>query len=81
MTEQLDVMKWLCKDFWGEVFRKGIDNLRTNHRREGGRQQRRGAPPPPTHTYTCSSLALLLLLARAGGRMCFATPSSAGCCG
>lgn len=33
LTEALEVMKWLCKEFWGEVFRKGVDNLRTNHRR------------------------------------------------
>ncbi|KAL4448212.1 hypothetical protein ABPG75_005431 [Micractinium tetrahymenae] len=32
LTEALEVMKWLCKEFWGEVFRKGVDNLRTNHR-------------------------------------------------
>lgn len=32
MTEQLEVMKFVCKEFWGEVFRKSVDNLRTNHR-------------------------------------------------
>jgi trafficking protein particle complex subunit 6 len=30
--EQLDVVKFLCKEFWTELFRKGVDNLRTNHR-------------------------------------------------
>lgn len=29
--DELDVMKFLCKDFWTNVFRKQIDNLRTNH--------------------------------------------------
>ncbi|XP_028651238.1 trafficking protein particle complex subunit 6B, like [Erpetoichthys calabaricus] len=29
--DDLDVMKFLCKDFWVNVFRKQIDNLRTNH--------------------------------------------------
>ncbi|KAJ7990359.1 hypothetical protein DPEC_G00299480 [Dallia pectoralis] len=29
--EDLDVMKFICKDFWINVFRKQIDNLRTNH--------------------------------------------------
>ncbi len=29
---QLDVMKFICKEFWAEVFRKSVDNLRTNHR-------------------------------------------------
>jgi hypothetical protein len=24
-------MKFICKDFWTGVFRKQIDNLRTNH--------------------------------------------------
>lgn len=32
MVEQIEAMKWLCKDLWTEVFRKSIDNLRTNHR-------------------------------------------------
>lgn len=30
------VMKFVCKDFWAEVFRKNIDNLRTNKRCVGG---------------------------------------------
>ncbi|MBN3302292.1 TPC6B protein, partial [Amia calva] len=29
--DDLDIMKFLCKDFWINVFRKQIDNLRTNH--------------------------------------------------
>ncbi|XP_060743832.1 trafficking protein particle complex subunit 6B, like [Tachysurus vachellii] len=29
--DDLDVMKFLCKDFWTGIFRKQIDNLRTNH--------------------------------------------------
>nr|XP_055052012.1 trafficking protein particle complex subunit 6B, like [Misgurnus anguillicaudatus] len=29
--DDLDVMKFLCKDFWSTIFRKQIDNLRTNH--------------------------------------------------
>ncbi|XP_074596909.1 trafficking protein particle complex subunit Trs33 [Brevipalpus obovatus] len=31
IKEELDVMKFICKDFWGAVFKKQIDNLRTNH--------------------------------------------------
>ncbi|KAJ8259940.1 hypothetical protein GJAV_G00175230 [Gymnothorax javanicus] len=29
--DELDVMKFVCKDFWTSVFKKQIDNLRTNH--------------------------------------------------
>ncbi|KAK9239089.1 transport protein particle component [Lipomyces kononenkoae] len=28
----LDVMKFICKDLWHLIFRKQIDNLKTNHR-------------------------------------------------
>ena len=31
-TDQLDVIKFLCKDVWMVVFKKQIDNLKTNHR-------------------------------------------------
>lgn len=31
-TDQLDVIKFLCKDLWMVVFKKQIDNLKTNHR-------------------------------------------------
>ncbi|ESN98876.1 hypothetical protein HELRODRAFT_155914 [Helobdella robusta] len=29
--EELDIMKFICKDFWSVLFKKQIDNLRTNH--------------------------------------------------
>ncbi|KAL3063677.1 hypothetical protein OYC64_000083 [Pagothenia borchgrevinki] len=29
--DELDIMKFVCKDFWTCVFKKQIDNLRTNH--------------------------------------------------
>ncbi|XP_043928697.1 trafficking protein particle complex subunit 6b-like [Protopterus annectens] len=29
--DDLDVMKFICKEFWNNTFRKQIDNLRTNH--------------------------------------------------
>lgn len=32
ISEPLDIIKFLCKDFWNEVFGKSVDNLRTNHR-------------------------------------------------
>ena len=31
-TDTLDGIKFLCKDLWTLVFRKQIDNLKTNHR-------------------------------------------------
>lgn len=32
LGDQLEVMKFICKDFWLEVFHKNVDNLRTNKR-------------------------------------------------
>lgn len=32
IIEQLDVVKFLCKEFWATAFGKSIDNLKTNHR-------------------------------------------------
>uniref|UniRef100_A0A1A8MSM5 Trafficking protein particle complex 6b-like n=1 Tax=Nothobranchius pienaari TaxID=704102 RepID=A0A1A8MSM5_9TELE len=29
--DELDIMKFVCKDFWTRVFRRQVDNLRTNH--------------------------------------------------
>ncbi|GIK06523.1 trafficking protein particle complex subunit 33 [Aspergillus viridinutans] len=31
-TDNLDVIKFLCKDLWTILFRKQVDNLKTNHR-------------------------------------------------
>ena len=31
-TDQLDIIKFICKDLWTVVFKKQIDNLKTNHR-------------------------------------------------
>lgn len=31
-TDHLEVIKFLCKDLWTLLFRKQIDNLKTNHR-------------------------------------------------
>jgi len=31
-ADNLDVIKFLCKDLWMIVFKKQIDNLKTNHR-------------------------------------------------
>eukprot|EP00884_Botryococcus_braunii_P016673 jgi/Botrbrau1/368/Bobra.110_2s0024.1 len=32
LIENLDVIKFICKEFWQELFKKQVDNLRTNHR-------------------------------------------------
>ncbi|KAI8893757.1 transport protein particle component [Globomyces pollinis-pini] len=31
-TDTLDIVKFICKDFWILAFQKQIDNLKTNHR-------------------------------------------------
>ncbi|KAI8812403.1 NO signaling/Golgi transport ligand-binding domain-containing protein [Cladochytrium replicatum] len=31
-ADNLDVVKFICKDFWVAIFKKQIDNLKTNHR-------------------------------------------------
>ncbi|KAJ1417078.1 TRAPP complex, Trs33 subunit [Sesbania bispinosa] len=31
-SDHLEAIKFICKDFWSEVFKKQIDNLKTNHR-------------------------------------------------
>ena len=30
--DTLDIIKFICKEFWSVVFKKPIDNLKTNHR-------------------------------------------------
>lgn len=32
MGDTLEIIKFLCKDFWQAAFRKQVDNLKTNHR-------------------------------------------------
>lgn len=31
-TDALDTIKYLCKELWTALFRKQVDNLKTNHR-------------------------------------------------
>lgn len=40
-SDTLDVIKFLCKDLWTLVFRKQVDNLKTNHRVSLVKLQRR----------------------------------------
>ena len=30
-TDELDLLKYVCKVIWSAVFKKEVDNLRTNH--------------------------------------------------
>ena len=32
MGDALEIIKFMCKEFWLAVFKKQVDNLRTNHR-------------------------------------------------
>ena len=31
-ADQLDVLKYICKEYWLTLFHKQIDNLKTNHK-------------------------------------------------
>ena len=31
-SDHLEAIKFICKDFWSELFKKQIDNLKTNHK-------------------------------------------------
>lgn len=35
LGDTLEIIKFLCKDFWQAVFKKQVDNLKTNHRVRG----------------------------------------------
>lgn len=32
ITEPLDIIKFICKELWEEIFKKKIDKLQTNHK-------------------------------------------------
>lgn len=36
LGDTLEIIKFLCKDFWSAVFKKNVDNLKTNHRVSAG---------------------------------------------
>ena len=31
-TDHVDILKFICKDLWLAIYRKQVDNLKTNHR-------------------------------------------------
>jgi len=31
LFSEIDIIKFICKEFWGTVFNKQVDNLKTNH--------------------------------------------------
>ncbi|XP_075771524.1 trafficking protein particle complex subunit 6A isoform X1 [Pelodiscus sinensis] len=43
--DELDVVKFLCKDLWINVFKKQVDNLRTNHQEAAAHRQDGHGPP------------------------------------
>jgi hypothetical protein len=50
--EHLEAIKFLCKEFWSELFKKQVDNLKTNYRvrgRETGGRKQRGSAPARAH--------------------------------
>lgn len=50
--EPLDLVKFLCRDVWQALYRKQIDNLRTNHR---GIFVLTDASFPPLRNMSCSA--------------------------
>ena len=52
LSDPLDIVKFLCKDLWTELFRKKIDKLQTNHRGVYVLQVRTAVlcAPSPHHT-------------------------------
>ncbi|KAG2489043.1 hypothetical protein HYH03_012480 [Edaphochlamys debaryana] len=54
LGDTLEIIKFVCKDFWQALFKKQVDNLKTNHRgvyvlQDNGFRwlQRLAGPPPP----------------------------------
>ena len=48
--DSLEAVKFVCKDFWTQVFKKQIDNLKTNHKVR---------PPAPCPSRLCSDVGIL----------------------
>jgi len=61
-ADNLDVIKFLCKDLWTILFRKQVDNLKTNHRV----CQRRLLDPRDKADFSC-------VIARANALLCRAS--------
>eukprot|EP00611_Tribonema_gayanum_P009522 TRINITY_DN19322_c0_g1_i1.p1 TRINITY_DN19322_c0_g1~~TRINITY_DN19322_c0_g1_i1.p1 ORF type:complete len:166 (-),score=38.46 TRINITY_DN19322_c0_g1_i1:72-569(-) len=67
--EPLEAVKFICKDFWTEVFRKQIDKLQTDHRgtfvlRELNFKWLAKYAPPPSPRSICDCPATELLIGR-----------------
>ena len=83
LGEHLDVIKFVCKEFWADLFGKTVDNLRTNHRgtfvlkdnnfrwvtRLSTNQQAPGAPAQPAATELAKDF-LVLPCAIVRGALC-----------
>lgn len=57
--DELDIMKFICKDFWTRVFRRQVDNLRTNHQVNKQGSSDGILPPAPPCWYVNKRLPLL----------------------
>lgn len=83
LGEHLDVIKFICKEFWADLFGKTVDNLRTNHRgtfvlkdnnfrwvtRLSANQQTPGMPAQPAVTELAKDF-LVLPCAIVRGALC-----------
>ena len=83
LGEHLDVIKFVCKEFWADLFGKTVDNLRTNHRgtfvlkdnnfrwvtRLSANQQAPGMPAQPAAAELAKDL-LILPCAIVRGALC-----------
>ncbi|XP_030154443.1 trafficking protein particle complex subunit 6A isoform X6 [Lynx canadensis] len=64
--EELDVLKFLCKDLWVAVFQKQMDSLRTNHQAQV-LPSPHWAPLCPQGTYVLQDNSFPLLIRMASG--------------
>ncbi|KAG2489042.1 hypothetical protein HYH03_012480 [Edaphochlamys debaryana] len=46
LGDTLEIIKFVCKDFWQALFKKQVDNLKTNHRGVYVLQRTSYCPPP-----------------------------------
>jgi len=52
-SDNLEAVKFICKDFWTAMFKKQIDNLKTNHKVGRSRTTRSAPPSVPSGSVVC----------------------------